>query len=143
MLHGRSPDGCDVADRRCAVHPVGMIDNERIVTNKALGARLKMMRQLRELTQEQLADLCDLASDTIRRAEASAFSPSFATMVKMAAGLGVPVPTLMCDGYDQADDLAEYIRSLPDREFRIGVAVVRILRRYAVVLPSGESPSNA
>jgi transcriptional regulator with XRE-family HTH domain len=108
-----------------------MIDNEKIVTLEALGSRLRMMRQLRGLTQTELAERAGLAADTIRRAEKGEFSPSFTTMVSIASGMRVPVPALLCDGYEQADDLAEYIRALPPREFRQAVAVVKVLHEFA------------
>lgn len=96
------------------------------------------MRERRGLTQEQLADLSNLAADTIRRAEPGSFAPSLRTLIKMAAGLCVPVELLLRDDFDQADDLAECIRALPEHEFRIACAMVRVLARLAAGRPSGE-----
>jgi transcriptional regulator with XRE-family HTH domain len=105
-----------------------MIDRQRILTDEQLGARLLMMRKHRKLTQEALADLAGVAHDTVRRLEKGAFSPSFDTMVKVACGLGVPVPALFCDDYGVADDLATVVRGLPEREQLILIAVVGVLR---------------
>jgi transcriptional regulator with XRE-family HTH domain len=66
-----------------------------------------------------------LASDTIRRLERGSFSPSHRTLSKLAAGLAIPVRTLLDDDLAQADDFAECIRALPERESRIAIAMVR------------------
>jgi transcriptional regulator with XRE-family HTH domain len=73
---------------------IDMIDRQRILTDEQLGERLNMMRKDRELAQEALAGL---SHDTERRLEKGSFSPSFDTVVKVAAGLGMPVPSLFCD----------------------------------------------
>ncbi len=111
-------------------------DPNKNANEKKLGARIKAMRERRGLTQEQLADLSGLAADTIRRAEHGEFSPSLRTLTKTAAGFAVPVDVLLRDAYDRADDLAEVIRSLPEHEFRIAIAVVRVLARLALGHPS-------
>jgi transcriptional regulator with XRE-family HTH domain len=85
-----------------------------------------------------LAELANLAADTIRRAEHGEFSPSLRTLIKMAVGFAVPVDALLREDYDRADDLAECIRALPEHEFRIACAMVRVLGRLAVGHPSGE-----
>jgi transcriptional regulator with XRE-family HTH domain len=142
MVCRRSRRVCNVANRRCAVHLTGMSDENRNTNEKEFGARLKSMRERRGLTQEQLAEMSGLASDTIRRAEHGAFAPSLRTMNKMAAGLAVPVHALLRDDFDEADDLAECIRALPEREFRIAIAMVRVLGRLAVGQPTGEDLTN-
>lgn len=115
-----------------------MIDRQQILTDEQLGARLLMMRKHRKLTQEQLAGLAGVSHDTVRRLEKGAFSPSFDTMVKLAAGLGVPVPALMCDDFDEADDLAALVRGLPEREQMMLIAAIGVIRVHAGVLqPKG------
>jgi transcriptional regulator with XRE-family HTH domain len=111
------------------------------VKEQEFGVRIKAMRERRGLTQEQLAELSGLASDTIRRAEHGEFSPSLRTLIKMATGFAVPVHALLREDFDQADDLAECIRALPEREFRIACAMVKVMSRLAAGLPS-EDPSR-
>jgi DNA-binding XRE family transcriptional regulator len=53
-----------------------MIDREQILSDEALGARLRALRKNRKLTQEQLARLAALSPDTIRRMERGEFSPN-------------------------------------------------------------------
>jgi hypothetical protein len=81
-------------------------------------------------------------SDIVRRMEWGTFSPSLRSLNKIAAGLAVPVHALLANTYDEADDLAECIRALPEREFRIAIAMVRVLGRLTVGQPSGEAPSD-
>jgi transcriptional regulator with XRE-family HTH domain len=119
-----------------------MSDDQNVTAKNELGVRAKAMRERRGLTQEQLAEMSSLASDTIRRLEHGSFSPSHRTLTKLAAGLAVPVHALMADDFDQADDLAECIRALPEREFRIAIAMVRVLGRLAVGQPTGEDLTN-
>jgi transcriptional regulator with XRE-family HTH domain len=113
-----------------------MSDEQSNNNEKEFGARLKAMRERRGLTQEQLAEMSGLASDTIRRAEHGSFAPSLRTMNKMAAGLAVPVHTLLRADFDEVDDLAECIRALPEHEFRIAIALVKVLARLAVGQPA-------
>jgi transcriptional regulator with XRE-family HTH domain len=110
-----------------------MIDRDPILSDEALGARLKLLRQHRDLTQEGLAKLSGLAPDTVRRMEKGDFSPSFDTLVKVACGLGVPPAALLCDDYDLADDLASLTRSLPEREQLMALALLGILRMHSAM----------
>jgi transcriptional regulator with XRE-family HTH domain len=130
-----------VADRRCAVHLTGMTDDQNVTTKNELGARAKAMRERRGLTQEQLGEMSGLASDTIRRLEHGSFYPSHRTLTKLAAGLAVTVHALLRDDFDETDDLADCIRALPEREFRIAIAMVRVMSRLAAGEPS-EDPSR-
>jgi transcriptional regulator with XRE-family HTH domain len=103
-------------------------------------ARLRVLRKNRKPTQEQLAKLAALLPDTIRRMEQGLFSPSFDTLVKIACGLRVPVPALLCDEYDRADDLATMARHLPEREQMLAFNVLGTLyrtRRSRSSRPSG------
>lgn len=66
------------------------------------GKLIRDLRDVRGLTQEQLAEKSGLASDTIRRAEHGSFSPSLKTVGKLARGLDLELSTLF-----SAFDLAE------------------------------------
>jgi transcriptional regulator with XRE-family HTH domain len=61
---------------------------------KSFGEYMKRVRTERDLTQEQLAESADLAADTIRRMEHGEFSPSLATLEKLATGLRVDLSSL-------------------------------------------------
>jgi transcriptional regulator with XRE-family HTH domain len=58
------------------------------------GAHIKLMREVRRLTQDELALRSELAADTIRRLEHQEFSPSLGTLRKVCKGLGLSVPAM-------------------------------------------------
>ena len=53
-----------------------------------LGAKLKDMRQQKNLTQEELADRCELTKGYISQLENDLTSPSIATLVDLLNALG-------------------------------------------------------
>ncbi len=55
---------------------------------KAFGIYVRGLRKGLELTQQQLADQCSLAADTIQRLENGSFSPTLTTLRKLASGFG-------------------------------------------------------
>jgi transcriptional regulator with XRE-family HTH domain len=57
----------------------------------SFGAHVKRLREVRRLTQEELAERSGLAADTIRRLEHQDFSPSLRTLRKVSKGLGLSV----------------------------------------------------
>ena len=58
------------------------------------GAHVKRLREVRGLTQEDLAKRSGLAADTIRRLEHQEFSPSLRTLQKVREGFGISVAAL-------------------------------------------------
>ena len=104
-----------------------------ILTKEALGARIRELRLRHHLTQAALAKAAGIATDSIYRIEKGRYSPSFDTMVKIAAGLGVPVVGLLHDTYDEADELAVVIRSLPETHKQVAYAVLGTLHIQAAV----------
>lgn len=100
---------------------------------KELGERIRDLRLRRQLTQAQLAKRISLAADTIGRIEHGRFSPSFDTLMLLADGLHVPVVALFSDDYDQADDLANLIRRLPEPHKGVAFAVLGTLHVRAVI----------
>lgn len=58
------------------------------------GARLRFLREGRQLSQEALAKLCDLVPNTISRWEVGTTSPSLADAVLVAKALEVPLAVL-------------------------------------------------
>lgn len=58
------------------------------------GAHVKRLREVRRLTQEELALRSGLASDTIRRLEHQEFSPSLRTLRKVCMGLDLTVAAM-------------------------------------------------
>jgi transcriptional regulator with XRE-family HTH domain len=58
------------------------------------GVHVKRLREVRRLSQEELATRSELAADTIRRLEHQEFSPSLRTLRKVCSGLGVSIAAM-------------------------------------------------
>jgi transcriptional regulator with XRE-family HTH domain len=58
------------------------------------GRRLRYMRRLRDLTQDQLAEAAGLSVDQISNIERGVNAPSFASLERLAAALDVSVENL-------------------------------------------------
>lgn len=98
---------------------------------------------MRGLTQEQLADRCDLSADTIRRVEHGAFHPSLETINKVCLGLdltrSVLFESLELPGGSLLRELHALASMRPDSDLELALATVRALfeqidRQRAVVL---------
>jgi transcriptional regulator with XRE-family HTH domain len=113
-----------------------------LMTGEEFAARVRELRRRRKLTQEALAEACDLASDTIRRMEHAGFSPSLDTLNKLAKGLGLTVTQLMVDNFDDADDLAAMIRGLPDVERLLALNVLGSLCVYTAAQRRRAAPAS-
>lgn len=99
---------------------------------RSFGWHVRGLRRVRRLTQDQLAERCDLATDTIRRVEHGAFSPSLHTITKLCRGLGIARSTLfesleLCELHPALRELTDLLggRSLDDVEF--GLATLRTI----------------
>jgi transcriptional regulator with XRE-family HTH domain len=84
---------CDAARE---VDPDMNADLEPVIS---FGAHIKRLREVRRLTQEELAERSGLAADTIRRLEHQDFSPSLRTLRKVCVGLGLSI-TAMFNAFD-------------------------------------------
>ena len=62
-----------------------------------IGAKLKQLRQQRGLTQEELADRCELSKGFISQVERNLASPSIATLIDMLECLGAALPDFFND----------------------------------------------
>jgi transcriptional regulator with XRE-family HTH domain len=93
------------------------------------GAHVKRLREVRRLTQEELAERSGLASDTIRRLEHEDFSPSLRTLRKICGGLELSVAA-MFNSYELSDgceDLARINSLLTGRPSVVLRLVERVL----------------
>ena len=61
---------------------------------RLFGALVRQLRRARGVTQDRLAERCELSTDTIRRLEQGAFSPSLDTLTRICAGLELRRSTL-------------------------------------------------
>ena len=61
--------------------------------------RLRRLRHVADLSQQELADLSSVGRVTIARIEAAAQSPKLDTIQKLASAMGYPIQALMMDGW--------------------------------------------
>ena len=99
---------------------------------RSLGPFVKRLRTERGLTQEELAELADLAPDTIRRLEWGSFSPSLDTLAKLVAGLRLDL-TALFTAFEHGEssrerELLAVARSLSQAD------LVLVLRLFAVLV---------
>jgi transcriptional regulator with XRE-family HTH domain len=93
------------------------------------GAHVKRLREVRRLTQEELATRSELAADTIRRLEHQEFSPSLRTLRKVCKGLEISVAAMFnsFELGDQPEELSRIYALLLGRSQAELVLVERVL----------------
>ena len=102
-------------------------------TSQRFGKHVQGLRKTRGLTQEQLAERCGLAADTIRRLEHASFSPSLDTLIKLCEGLQLSITTLfegfeLCESEsDLSREILNLLRTRTDRERARALRVLRAL----------------
>ena len=62
-----------------------------------LGQRIRNIRIQKELTQSEIAELCDVASNYIAMLERGERNPTYLTLIKIAGGCGVNICELFKD----------------------------------------------
>jgi transcriptional regulator with XRE-family HTH domain len=65
------------------------------VVVKAFGTHLRYLRNERQLSQEKLAELADVAKNTIQRIESAKFSVTIDVLYCLAIGLKLPLCDLL------------------------------------------------
>ena len=75
----------------------------------AMGQRIKKARKAKKLTQEQLAELCDLSTTHIGHVERGSRALSIETLVKLAMVLEVSTDYLLLDVVTDNDTTFEKI----------------------------------
>lgn len=65
------------------------------MTPRAMGRRIKTLREARDLSRQQLAEKAGMSRETIRLLEAGRFDPTLRTLTKLARALGVPLTDLV------------------------------------------------
>lgn len=68
-----------------------------MIENNQIGRRLRLLRFERELTLQQVSDLCSIAISTLSKLENGQVSPSYGTIKKIADGLDIPLEQLVGD----------------------------------------------
>ncbi len=63
--------------------------------NEIFGKHLRVLRQTKKLTQEQLAERADLGVNIVGRLERSVIAPGLVSILKLSLALGVPAKELL------------------------------------------------
>ncbi len=66
----------------------------------ALGLRIWVLRKRRQITQRQLGASCGLSGSAIGDLETGGRAPNIITLRRVAAGLAIPLPTLVDESND-------------------------------------------
>jgi transcriptional regulator with XRE-family HTH domain len=97
-----------------------------------LAARLRALRMILGYSQQDLARRSETHADTIRRLEQGDFSPSTATLTRLARGLGVGRAFLAGNEGSPADEIATLVAVLRGKS----PDVVRLAVRVAIAVVS-------
>jgi transcriptional regulator with XRE-family HTH domain len=101
-------------------------------TRELLGARIKELRKRRGLTQEQLAEQVDLATNYISLIEVGKTSPSLETMENVARALGVELKDMFDFMHLEPEEisiggLGKYFGRVDDRDKRLLMRIARCM----------------
>lgn len=101
----------------------------------AIGSRIKVARERKHLTQEDLAAIVDLSPTHISVIERGVKPPKLVTLVAIANALDVSADTLLQDVVDRSvegvsNELATEIMKLPAKERGRIINAIRALYRY-------------
>lgn len=95
------------------------------------GSTVRSLRRARCLTQEILAERSGLSSDTVRRLEHGSFSPSLATLVKLARGFELALSTMFeafeLGERDPSRELKDLIAGRSPTEIALATRLLRAL----------------
>lgn len=103
-------------------------------TRELLGGRIKELRKVRCLTQEQLAEKVDLATRYISLIEVGRSSPSLETMENIARALGVEIKDLFEFAHLQAggvkiEEIEQLLAGADEEKKRMIMKIVRAVVR--------------
>ncbi len=82
----------------------------------ALGMRIRSAREKKNLTQEQLGELCSLSTAHIGHIERGTRTPSIDTLYSVAQALNVSVDSLLLDSFDGEDVFMHLSASLRNKD---------------------------
>lgn len=96
------------------------------------GKRLQRIRKERQLTSEELSELCDVSPIFIRQIECATRLPALPNLVKLCNGLHVSADYLLADSLTDAkskdiDALDKRLKSLSPKQLELTAAVINTL----------------
>lgn len=88
------------------------IKNEKRMVIHLFGDRLKELRKERNLTQEDIGNLCDVAKNTVSNWENNANQPSFEIVKRLAQYFGVTIDYLLNFTQEDMDNIERLKQAL-------------------------------
>lgn len=106
-------------------------------TRQRIGQRVRTIRRLRRLTQEELAGRIERSVEAVSALERGKSNPTMETLERLAEHLGVPMRDFLdFDGNDQTVNaqriklltiICEIARTLDDRDLEVAAAQITAL----------------
>ena len=98
----------------------------------SIGKYIKMYRQKKKITQEQLSETVDISVSYLSMLESANKRPSLPTLIKIANALGVSADMLLCDLLENRLEIRrnlmlDEIAGLPEREQERIFAVIDVM----------------
>ncbi|MBQ9994471.1 MAG: helix-turn-helix transcriptional regulator [Clostridia bacterium] len=101
------------------------------IDNVGIGERVKGKRRELGMTQEELADKCDVSTSYIGHIERGSTSMSVNTLLLLSRTLNVSTDYLLYDSFSDDDQMLQHIASIirdkPESKKRIFLVAVRAL----------------
>lgn len=124
-----------------------MADDPALIWTVAFGRYVRRLREVRNLTQDRLAELSDLTGDTIRRLEHHQFSPSLRTLYKVCNGLNITLSALFVSFELPEDspvfrDLVMLLRGRDDKTIALVLRLVQELLDHIDQTPADRSSAT-
>ena len=73
--------------------------------SKILGIRIRQLREGKNITQQNLAEMCNIEKSNMARIEAGRTNPTLHTMYKISSALKIPLTELVDFDSKMSDDV--------------------------------------
>jgi transcriptional regulator with XRE-family HTH domain len=109
--------------------------NRYIIDYKIISQRIKEVRRLKGLTQEQLADLTGLSSNFIAKIESNNSTASLQTLVNIANTLDISIDYLLQENNSQSKSEADLLikcmlKTFDERDKNLLIDLIRDIKVY-------------
>lgn len=117
--------------RRGAAQPANDVEHEADPIDIAVGARVKMLRHSKGISQSTLGEAVGVSFQQVQKYERGANRLSASALVRVAEALGVSVATLVGEHPDDDEAMSEFVKLVGEP------GALELLRSYAAI-PSGQ-----
>ncbi|MFZ7133988.1 MAG: helix-turn-helix domain-containing protein [Eubacteriales bacterium] len=101
-----------------------------------LGKRVKEIRNLRKLTSNKLAEICEIEPSFVRQIESGAKSPSITVFIRLCNALSISPDYLLKDSLDEVDEpdtlksLYNSIKILSPNEIELATDILEDISKH-------------